>query len=93
MEFKRNIQILTVQKYNLTDDSCLGGNTYELRSRPHGHFSTARASVGAESGNGEGRVAKSCLTEESGVEVYRERGAGTLSWICAEPTVLKTRQC
>ena len=88
-----DIQILTVQKYNLTDDSCLGGNTYELRSRPHGHFSTACESVGTESGNfRDGRVAKSCLIEKSGLYVYRKHGAGTLSRICAEPIILKTRQ-
>lgn len=53
-----DIQILTVQKYNLTDDSGLGGNIYELKSQPHGHLSTARESVRTESGNfREGRAA------------------------------------
>ena len=30
MKFKTGIQILTGQKYNLTDDFCLGENTQEL---------------------------------------------------------------
>lgn len=34
-----------MKKYKLTYDSRLGGNTYELRSQPHGHSSTACKSV------------------------------------------------
>lgn len=57
-----DIQILTVQKYNLTDDSGLGGNTYELKNQLHGHLSTARESFRTESGNfREGRVANLVL--------------------------------
>lgn len=85
-----DIQSPTVQKCSLIHDSC--GNTHELRSQSHGHFSATCQSVGTESGHfREGWVAKPCLIEKRGLYMYGKHGAGALSRICAGPTIVKTR--
>lgn len=86
MKFKSDI---LTNFAKLTDDSCLRGNAYELRSQPQSHFSTVCESVRTELGNREGRVEKSCLLGKSGLYVYRKHGAGTLHCTCAHPTILK----
>lgn len=73
-----DILVLTAQKYNFKDDSSLGGNTYELRSRSQSHFSAACQSVGTVRKLQRWRVVKSSLTEESGLNMCTKHEGGTL---------------